>query len=134
MSLSSDREKETLEKILLDYAARIGCLAKVENVPQSQLEQIIASLENSEDTRYALLICATFAKRQANRLGKGWNMASAIVEAMKTLYEKNAGKEEARKVLGLAKWVRESLEDIRVPQQGVKDYEEYLNYLIGSKR
>lgn len=125
---------EDLEKIILDYAARIGSFAKVEGVASSQLEQIIASLENSKDRRYALLYCAAFAKRQASRLGRGNRMAYEIVEAMKELYEKNLGKEEARKLLGLTKWVRESLEDVRVPFQGVKDYQEYLNLIIGSKR
>lgn len=128
MESSSDFEKK-----ILDYAARIGSLAKAENVAPTQLEQIIASLENSQDRKNSLLICAAFAKRQANRLGRGNKMALAIVEAMKEILSRNGGKEEARKLLGLAKWVKESLDDLRVPYQGVNNYEEYLNLLV-SKR
>jgi len=121
------------EKILLDHAARIGSLAKAENVPPNQLEQIIASLENSQDRENSVLICAAFAKRQANRLERGNKTALAIVEAMKEILAGKGGKEEARKLLGLAKWIKESLEDQRVPYQGVKNFEEYMNLLL-SKR
>ena len=128
MSMESNVE---FERKILDYAAKIGSLAKIEGVSTSQLEQIIASLENSPDRRNGLLICAAYAKRQANRLGRGDRTAQAIIEAIKEIYSKNGGKEEARKLLGLAKWVRESLDNIRIPQ-AVNNFGEYLDML--SKR
>ena len=130
------------EKTILDLAVKIGSLAKVERVPISQLEQIIASLENSPDRRNSILMCAAFAMRQAKRSekegGRGKEKkgfiktGEAIVEAIKEIYSKNGGKEDIRKLLGLAKWVKESLENENIPAQGFKDFEEYLNFF--SKR
>jgi hypothetical protein len=117
------------EKTILDLSVKIGSLAKVEGVTTSQLEQIIASLENSPDRRNSLLICAAYTKRQANRLGRGNRTAQAIIEAIKEIYLRNGGKEEARKLLGLAKWVRESLDDIRI-HQAVNNFGEYLDLLL----
>jgi hypothetical protein len=117
------------ERMILDLAVKIGSLAKVEGVATSQLEQIIASLENSPDRRNSLLICAVYTKRQANRLGRGNRTAQAIIEAIKEIYSRNGGKEEARKLLGLAKWVKESLDDIRT-YQAVNNFKEYLNLLL----
>jgi hypothetical protein len=75
------------------------------------------------------LICAAYTKRQANRLGRGNRTAQAIIEAIKEIYSRNGGKEEARKLLGLAKWVRESLDDIRI-HQAVNNFGEYLDLLL----
>lgn len=132
------------EKTILDLAVKIGSLAKVEDVATSQLEQIIASLENSPDRRNSILICAAFAMRQAKRSEKeerrgrekkGFTKTGkAIVEAIKEIYSKNGGKEDVRKLLGLAKWVKESLENENIPEQGFKDFDEYLKFFEPSNK
>lgn len=96
------------EKLLLDWGARIGLAAKLDNVNKAQLENLVASLDSIEG-REGLLVAAAFALRQAERLGTGRTMARIVNQAMLDLYERGAGKEEARRVLGFAKWVYEAL-------------------------
>ncbi|MEM4640852.1 MAG: hypothetical protein QXT93_13335, partial [Thermofilum sp.] len=79
------------EKLLLDWGARVGLAARLENVRSAQLENLIASLDSVE-SREALLATAAFALRQAERLGTGRTMARIVNQAMLDLYEKNAGK------------------------------------------
>ena len=97
------------EKILLDWGARIGAAARSEGVRVSQLENLIASLESFSEDKVSLLGTAAFALRQAERLRSGRKMAELVGKAMIELYEKRCGKNEARKILGFAKWVYEAL-------------------------
>lgn len=96
------------EELLLNWGSRIGLAAKIENVRSSQLENLIASLDVFE-SKEALLITAAFALRQAERLNSGRTMAKLVSQAMLDLYEKGGGKEDARRILGFAKWVYEAL-------------------------
>lgn len=98
------------EELLLNWGARIGAAAFVDRVKTSQIENIIATLDVAEG-REALLLTALFAQRQAKRLRVGENMARLIRQAMLELYDKNLSKEEAREVLGIAKWVFEALQE-----------------------
>jgi hypothetical protein len=100
-------ETKVNESVLLDWGAKIGAAARNDNVKAAQLEGLIASLDAVEGSE-ALLATATFAMRQAQRLGTGQTMARLVVQAMLDLYEKRGGKEEARKMLGFAKWVYEA--------------------------
>jgi hypothetical protein len=118
------------EKEILDYAARIGVQAKLDGVKSSQLEQLIGSLEAIKDDKLCMLVTASFAYRQAERIGQGYRMARIVAESMDRLYQLGGSREDARKLLGLAKWVYESIANIRVPQQGVKDFNEYVSLLI----
>jgi hypothetical protein len=97
------------EELLLNWGARIGAAAFVDGVKASQVENIIVALDAIEG-REALLLTALFAQRQARRLKKGDNMARLVRQAMLELYDKNLSKEEAKKVLGIAKWVFEALQ------------------------
>ncbi|MDW8360662.1 MAG: hypothetical protein RMK31_08810 [Candidatus Caldarchaeum sp.] len=119
------------ESTMLDYAAKIGVQAKKANLAKNQLEQLIASLENFDDERLCLLVTAAFAYRQVNRLAKDnrWKSeelhktADLIAEAMTEIYDKNGKRQDARKVLGLAKWVFESVEGRNIrPVSGFNDY------------
>ncbi|MEM2790941.1 MAG: hypothetical protein QW075_03745 [Thermofilaceae archaeon] len=114
------------EKLLLDWGARIGLAAKQEGVRSSQLENLIASLDAIEG-RMALLATAAFALRQAERLGAGRTMARIVNQAMLDLYERNAVKEDARKMLGFAKWVYEA---ITVPPRGLRPEQATLEELL----
>ena len=96
------------EKLLLDWGARIGAAARSEGVRSAQLENLIASLDIVQG-REALLVTAAFALRQAQRLGTGRTVARLVNQALLELYEKGYGKEEARKMLGFAKWVYEAI-------------------------
>lgn len=111
MSGTSSAQETTAkidEKLLLDWGARIGAAARSENVRAAQLENLIASLDAIQG-REALLATAAFALRQAQRLGIGRTMARLVNQALLEIYERGGGKEEARKMLGFAKWVYEAI-------------------------
>lgn len=108
------------EKYILDIAAKIGVQAKLERIAKAWLENIIASLELTEDEKNSLLVTAAFAHRQAARL-RGGRTARLISEAMRKLYSANCGKREARKLLGLSKWVFEATENVRLPPIDIRE-------------
>lgn len=126
----AEQSSADIEKIILDYAAKIGVQAKLDNLAKNQIEQIIASLESIEDEKLSLLVTASFAYRQAERLERGSRAAYHIAQAMKELHEKNYGRELARKTLGLAKWIYESIQNRRDINRPVNNFQEYLNLLL----
>lgn len=126
MSATPSFSAETLERLILDWGARIGVSAQIEGVRASQFENLITSLENFQG-REALLATAAFAQRQAQRLGVGRATARLISQALLELYEKGAGKEEARKMLGFAKWVFEAR---ILPPRGVRPEQLTLESLL----
>jgi hypothetical protein len=107
------------EEEVLNLATKIGVQAKIDGVTRAQFENILSSLELVEDSKASLLVTAAFAHRQAARLG-GRRMAELINDAMRKLYDANCGKEDARKLLGFAKWIFESIEEVRLPQVAVR--------------
>ncbi|MEM4455081.1 MAG: hypothetical protein QXT28_10245 [Thermofilaceae archaeon] len=122
----SSEQKDVEEKLLLDWGARVGLAARIDGVRSAQLENLIASLDAVEG-RVALLATAAFALRQAERLGTGRTMARIINQAMLDLYEKNANKEDARKMLGFAKWVYEAMSS---PPRGLRPEQVTLEELL----
>jgi serine phosphatase RsbU (regulator of sigma subunit) len=127
------------EKDLLDWGARIGAIAKAEEVEKHQLETLMASLESTRDNRECLLLTAAFAHRQSNRMEKrageerpllGSRTAEQVCNALRELYQKGGTREDARKVLGIAKWVHEAAK--RLPQgrlREVKSLKEFVDLL-----
>jgi len=101
-------------KTLLDYATKIGVQARYDRVEKAQIENLLASLEMVEDPQISPLVTAAYAHRQAARLKRGYRTAKLINEAMEWLYRQNLGREEARRLLGMAKWIFESLEKVRL--------------------
>ena len=101
---SSSQPIDELE--LLNWGTKIGAAARSEKVRPTQLENLIASLD-SVSGREALLATAIFALRQAQRLG-GHRTADLVSRALVDLYERGAGKDHARKMLGFAKWIYEA--------------------------
>ena len=100
------------EKDLLEWGTRIGAAAHYDNVDRAQLENLIISLDAVEGNE-SLLVTAAFALRQSQRdRGKPLispRTAKLVAQALIHLYENNAGKKEARKMLDFAKWVYEAL-------------------------
>ncbi|MEM3661054.1 MAG: hypothetical protein QXU11_11810 [Thermoproteota archaeon] len=97
----------------LDIATRIGIQAKFEYLTKTQIENLLSSLDFARDPKASLLVSAAFAYRQAARLRKGKRTAALVAEALKQVYEKGE-KEDARKILRLAKWIFEIVENIRL--------------------
>lgn len=103
------------EEQILNASARIGVQAAFERMTKAQFENLIASLDFIEDPKASLLVTAAYAHRQAARLGKGRETAKLISNVLNQIYKSNKSREDARKVLGLAKWVFEALENTRLP-------------------
>ena len=103
------------EPNIFDLAARIGVQAKYEGVDKSQIENILSSLDLVEDERKSLLVTALFAERQATRLGRGRETARLINDSLTQLYASGKKKNQARQLLGLAKWVYEATSERRLP-------------------
>lgn len=82
---------------------------------KTQFENILASLELSNNDRLSLLYAAAYAHRQAAREHIGRETAKLISEALRTLYNSGRGKEEARKLIGLARWVFEASKNKYLP-------------------
>lgn len=110
-----------MEKELLDWGVKIGVQARASRVEKHQLENLIASLDSTDDPRKSLLITAVFARRQAARRERPLDPLTArlVVSAMHDLYGGGYKQEHARKMLGFAKWVYESAEQIRVERDKI---------------
>jgi hypothetical protein len=109
ISVSASSSSQPIDELeLLDWGTQIGVAARRENVRPAQLENLIASLD-SVSGREALLATAIFALRQAQRLDSvGRTTANLVSQALVDLYERGAGKDHARKMLGFAKWIYEA--------------------------
>jgi len=125
---------------LLNFGTQIGATARAEGVEKHQLEILLASLESIRDERMCLLLTAAFAERQSKRKREsqrellGPKTAGNVVNALKELYQKGATRKEARKMLGIAKWIYEASEGKnRESLQKVKSIEDFVN-LISARR
>jgi len=117
-------------RAILDHAARIGTAARREDVEKSQLEQLSASLEGYPHERLCLLVTAVFARRQEQRGYLRRDTARAVLTALHELYNKGGGKEDARVLLSLSKWVYEAVSNIRV-NRPVSNFDELIKVLMG---
>jgi hypothetical protein len=106
MDMISDKE-------ILDIATRIGVQARFEGLTRSQFENLLSSLDYVQDPKVSLLVAVAFAYRQASRLGRGRRTANLVANALERIYREGE-KDDARKLLGLAKWIFEIVEKTRL--------------------
>ncbi len=126
------------ESELLDWGVRIGTQACLDNVEKHQLENLIASLESTVDEKYSFWVTAVFALRQATRQSRGRPLispstADLVFSAMNELSKKSANREQARKMLGFAKWVYEISNNIKKEAlkslKGIKSLKDFIEFL-----
>lgn len=125
-------------KDLTERGVRLGIRLKVDGVPPAQVNKLLEILNAERDERLALVLVSLFSHRQASR---GYMKPASAREVSNVMGEILASKSsevraEARKVLGIAKWVYEALEGKRIPPDKVgeiKDYESLLRFLGGSQ-
>ncbi|MEM0011418.1 MAG: hypothetical protein QXT84_06985 [Candidatus Bathyarchaeia archaeon] len=99
------------EKDILDLAAKIAVQARLDpKIDKSQIENLIASLEGASDPENSPIITAIYAHRQAGRNEIGYETAKLISETMCKLYSLRYKKDDARRLLVLAKWIYESFD------------------------
>jgi len=124
---------------LLDYAAKIGMQAALENITKTQVENLLASLDLVEDPRISFPLVSAFAYRQAARHKKGYNTARIVDELMDKLYKSGEEKEKAKFVLGLAKWIYEIADNYKLPKivpeinVNTLTFEKFLEILRGRR-
>lgn len=124
-------QEQDLDKMVLDYAVKIGTTARRENVEKSQMEQLISSLEAYPHHVLCLPVAAAYARRQSTRGHLGRDTSRLVAEAMRALYRLNQDRNRGRVLLGLAKWVYEASDGLRISQT-VNSFEEFLQLLAGS--
>jgi hypothetical protein len=128
------------EKTLLDWGTQIGAIAQGERVrkremekrgmEKHQLESIIASLDSIADERSCLLLTAAFVGRQRSREQVGPDTAGVIINILSDLYKKEGNRDDARKLLGIAKWVYEAAESLPPERlKSVRTLEEFVRVL-----
>lgn len=98
-----------LSKELVDFSARIGVAARLEGVDRTQLEKLIASLDFIGDERLCIYVTQAYAARQLSRRELGNITTRLTIDALSRCTNRN----QARAVLGLAKWVYEGAKTIR---------------------
>lgn len=116
---------------ILNYAVRIGTIARRENVEKSQMEQLISSLEAYPHQKLCLPVVAMYARRQSARNVLGKETSRLVAEAMMELYKMGEDRVKARVLLGLAKWVYEASETLPRERLLVRDFNEFLDLLSG---
>ena len=119
------------EHSIFDIAAEAAIHAREENVDRAQVSNLLSALEglraqfaNDQDVLRALQV---FIARQA-RVSKreiGIRTASALIQGL----SKCSNVEEARRFLGLFKWMYESLERIPIRVRQGRGYERYNRIL-----
>ncbi|MEM4618790.1 MAG: hypothetical protein QW607_01095 [Desulfurococcaceae archaeon] len=99
------------ERDILDLAAKIAVRARLDlKIDKSQIENLIASLEGASDSENSPIITAIYAYRQAGRNEIEYETAKLISETMCKLYSLHYKKDDARRLLVLAKWIYESFD------------------------
>ncbi|MCS7146530.1 MAG: hypothetical protein NZ938_07635 [Aigarchaeota archaeon] len=122
---------------LIKLGVKIGANLKADNVEAAQVNKLLELLNSEEDERTAVALVAIFAHRQANRGYMRQGSAREISMAMRQILAMGDGnklKENARRVLGTAKWVYESLGRVKQPPdriRGISDIPELLKLLEG---
>jgi hypothetical protein len=96
------------ERLVLDWGAKIGAVARSEFAPAFFFTHVIASLDEFS-SRETVCFTAIAARRFAERYCCCYQTAEVVAQAMYDIYEKGGGKEDARRLLGFAKWVYEAL-------------------------
>lgn len=119
---------------LTELGVKLGVRWKVDGVQSTQINKLLELLNSESDERLALVLVSLFSHKQASRNIIRQSSAREISNAMQEILasKKSNLKAEARKVLGVAKWVYEALERKRIPPERaeeIKDYGSLLKFL-----
>lgn len=123
-------------KDLTELGVRLGVRFRVDGVESAQVNKLLELLNAERDERLALVLVSLFSYRQASR-SRGYMKITTAREISNAMGEILASKKselraEARRVLGVAKWVYEALENKRITPDSVdkiRDYDSLLKFL-----
>jgi len=123
------------EQEILNLGAKIGLALHTDSVKPAQVNKLLEILESEKDVKTAIILLTIFVQRQKSRGYLRDRSAREITNAMLNLINSNPdSKDEARKILGIAKWIHEALEKHRGPVLGeVRDIQSLLNVFVGGR-
>ena len=123
---------------MLDIAAKAASIAKGNKVSKTQINKLLSILETVGDERSSLLILIAYINRQVSRRRErrdrerrdkegidkqtGRILSSFLLE----MYNNNMTRKDARKFLGMLKWLFESIEGEYSPKP-VNNYKEFVS-------
>ncbi|MCD6208869.1 MAG: hypothetical protein J7J67_01595 [Thermoproteales archaeon] len=113
MSQSTPSSQIT-DKQMLDQGARLAVLARMGRVEVSQINQLIEVINSLGASRESLLYLAAFVSRQASRRAISRDFGRELKNLLLQYYNSGLGRDEARRLLGIVKWLYEALSGVRV--------------------
>ncbi|MEM2056718.1 MAG: hypothetical protein QXO76_00480 [Thermoproteota archaeon] len=119
---------------ITELGVKLGVRFRVDGVQPSQINKLLELLNAESDERLALVLVSLFSHRQASRGYMKQSSAREVSNAMQEVLvsRKSDLRSEARRVLGIAKWVYEALERKRIPPdrvEEIRDYDSLLRFL-----
>lgn len=112
--MSQYTSSKITDKQMLDEGARLAALAKIGDVKLTQINQLIEVINSLGDSRESLLYLAAFVSRQVGRRAIPSDFGRELKNALLEYYRMGLGRDEARRLLGIIKWVYEALQKARV--------------------
>ncbi len=115
---------------LLDEASSLTAMR--ERTRSTLINSLLEVLESEPDEDDAIALTAAFVVRQAGRGYMDRQLALRLArDLMKIMEEASEGtkKETARKLLGLLKWISETVDKSRIDVKGVGNFQDLLDKL-----
>lgn len=125
MSKQNLLTRKSVNKKMIDDAARIAALAKKEEIAPAQLSNIQEVMFTEGDDKTCFLITAAFALRQASRMKKGFTTARELARVFYEMYKKNLSRECGLVFLGLMRWMYEAMKK----GDNINNFEDFLRFV-----
>jgi len=123
--MSKSTQKISDER-MLDVAARAASIAKKNGiVDKTQVSKLLSVLETVGDDRSCLLILSAYIYRQVNKREIDRDTSKVLSSFLIEMYNNNMSRRDARKFLGMFKWLFESIERARFSRP-VNSYMEFV--------
>ena len=123
MSISNQKISD---EQMLDVAAKAASMARKNRVvDKSQVSKLLSVLETVGDERSCLLILSAYIYRQVSKREIDKDTSRILSSFLLEMYNKNMSRRDARKFLGMFKWLFESIERAYVPKP-VNNYSEFV--------
>ena len=122
------------EEEILNIGTRIGIQLHNERVKSSQVNKLLEIIESEKDPKIAITLLGIYVQKQRERGYIRDRAAREITGSLlKILNSDDVNKDLIRKILGIAKWVYESVGsgDESRPRVNVQEPQSLLKYFAG---